>query len=394
MSEIFNIASPDVRPNPYPVYEELRRLGPVVENPLFGVWMILGHQECERVLLDPQTFSNVVEGDPTTAFFRKRTMLASDPPDHERLRKVVAAAFTPRSLQALEGRVTKVAAELVAELGRAPGPVDLVAGLSAPLPMIVIAELLGVPPEDRLKFKEWSQGIAGVTQLALADDETREKGRLAAEAMQGYLADVIAERRRKPGDDLVSRMVEANGGGILTDEELVASSVLLLVAGNETTTNLITNAVLALARHPEERRRLLADPSLIRGAIEEILRFDPPVHSTIRTATHDAVVAGQTIPAGMRILVLVAAANRDSRVFAEPDRLDLTRSNARDHLGFGAGIHFCIGAILARLEGRLALEALLRAAPDYAIADDGASITYGPSFILRGITSLPIVMKP
>ena len=393
MPEMFNLFDPAIRPNPYPVYESLRELGPVVENPLFGVWMVLGHEECSRVLGDPASYSSIVEGDPVTAFLREKSMLASDPPDHERLRKVVAAAFTPRSLQTLESRINTVARELVAKMLSGGGSADVVAGLASPLPVIIIAELLGVSPEDRLDFKEWSQGIAAVAGIAFADDETRARAQRSAEALQGYLGQAIADRRKAMRDDLIGRMVEANGSGTLTDEELIGSCVLLLVAGNETTTNLISNAALALGRYPEERRRLLEDPALVRGAIEELLRFDPPVQSTIRTTTRDVELAGQKIPAGARLLVLVAAANRDPRVFEAPERLDVGRANARDHLGFGEGIHFCIGAALARMEGRAALEALLAAAPDYRLADGGADVAYGPSFILRGISRLPIVAR-
>jgi len=393
-TDLFNIASPELRPNPYPAYAELLRRGPVLENPLYGVWMILGHAEVDAALNAPDLYSSVFDGDPITSFLRQQTMLSTDPPDHERLRRVVAAAFTPRSIQSLEGRIAEIADELVAAM-LAAGEADVVSGLAAPLPVIIIAELLGVPPSDRADFKRWSQGIAGIAAVnQVADPAAREEGQRSAESLLRYLGDVIVERRRSPRQDLISRMVEANADGSLTDQELISSCVLLLVAGNETTTNLIGNAALALGRHPDERRRLLADPSLARNAIEEILRFDPPVQSTLRRTTRDAALGGVTIPADVRLMVLVAAANRDPRAFEDPDRLDLARTSAKQHLSFGSGIHFCIGAALARLEGRIALSSLLKAAPDYALAGPEAGTEYGPSFILRGLSRLHVAMRP
>jgi len=388
--ELFNIAGPELRPDPYPAFRELLRRGPVLENPLYGVWMVLGYEEVDAALNAPDAFSSVFEGDPITAFLRNQAMLSTDPPDHERLRRVVATAFTPRSIQALEGRIVEIADELVRAMADA-GEADAVAGLAAPLPVIIIAELLGIPPSDRLDFKRWSQAVVAITQVVEADPALREEAQRSAEALLGYLGAVIVERRRAPKNDLVTRMVEANADGSLSDAELIASCVLLLLAGNETTTNLIANAVLALGRHPAERRRLVEDPSLLKNAIEELLRFDPPAQSTIRRTTRDVALGGRTVPAESRVLLLVAAANRDPRVFADPDRLDVARENARLHLGFGSGIHFCIGAALARLEGRIALQSLLKIAPDYTLGS-GAGTEYGASFILRGLSRLPIAI--
>lgn len=388
---LFNILDPDIRPDPYPVYRAIRERGPVVQNPLLGFWMVLEYETAQTVLRDHETFSSVLETDPVLDFLGAPTMLFSDPPDHERLRGAVGRAFKARHVRALAPTIEEIVEELLTPLRDDPAaPYDVIGELAYPLPVIVIAELLGIPPSDRDEFKTWSDGVVSLNRFAEADPDAVEEARRCADALRGYFADVIDERRRSPGDDLVTRMIEANEEGTVTDEEVMAACILLLVAGNETTTNLIGNAVLAFARHPDERRRVVEDPSLVRNATEEALRYDGPVQSNIRRATRDVELAGETIPEGSLVLVLLAAADRDPAVFPAPDDFDVARDNAAQNVAFGSGIHYCIGAPLARLEGYAALEGLLRAAPDYRVADPEAPLEYGPSFFLRGLTRLDI----
>jgi len=253
---------------------------------------------------------------------------------------------------------------------------DVADELSYPLPMTVIAEMLGVSIEDRDRFRRWSNDLlsaGGVEQPSTAEIARREQSR--AELLEYFRAE-IEKRRREPSEDLVGRLVKANAQGTLTEEELVATCVLLLVGGNETTTNLITNAAHHLARHPDQRVRILEDPSLLESAVEESLRYESPVQFTIRVAARDVEIGGVTIPSGARVIPFIGAANRDPELFHDPDAFDVGRS-PNEHIAFADGIHFCIGAPLARLEARIALEALIGKASNYRLADPDKPLEYG-----------------
>jgi cytochrome P450 len=382
-----NMFDPAVRRDPYPHYAEMRSLGPVVKNALTGFWMIWRYEDVQTVLTDHATFSSeALRGADRPDAFGAPTMLNSDPPDHDRYRSVVQQAFTPRAIAALEPRLRNVASTLLVDLS-GDTPFDIVEGLAGPLPVVAIAEMLGVDAADRAAFREWSDDL-----LAEGDFPTPEEAVRIAEAgekLRSYFAREIHSRARAQRRDLVARLVEANADNVLSDAELLASCVLLLVAGNETTTNLITNITLQLGRHPDQRDLLLADPSLIPSAIEETLRFDGPVHWTLRVPTTPLEIGEYAINAGEPILVVIAAANRDPAVFPDPDRYDVSRTGSR-HIGFGHGTHFCLGAALARLETRLAVEALLEKGGCYALAEPDRPLDY-PRFNLRSPRCLPIV---
>ncbi|MEV4292325.1 cytochrome P450 [Nonomuraea bangladeshensis] len=309
-----------------------------------------------------------------------------DPPDHTRLRGLVSRAFTPRMVERLRPRVEAVTAGLIAAL---PEEGDLVSGFAYPLPVRVICEMLGVPPEDHERFQGWSETAARSLDPMLTAELISESGRSGRE-FRDYFRDLLELRRRQPGDDLLSALTRVEE---LTEGELLATCVLLLVAGHETTVNLIANGVLALVRHG-----LLAYAAeRPRQVVEEVLRYDPPVQLTGRVALRDAELGGTPVPAGTAVVALIGAANRDPAVFPDPDhfdpgRFDATRSDgAREpgrHLAFGLGIHFCLGATLARMEGEIALSALAAAAPRMELLDPAPP--YKPNLVLRGLARLPV----
>lgn len=383
---LLNLFDPAVQADPYSSYAEMRDLGPVLWNPLMSAWMVWPYDDVLGILKDQDTYSSAAmrqrgleqarQRGETEDNFGAPTMLNSDPPDHDRYRGVVARAFTPRAVAAQEPTLRRLAQELVQPLSRGDSA-EVVRLLSSPLPVLAIAAMLGVENTDIDSFREWSDAFVTIGDLPTEEEVLRSRD--ASRSLRAYFDAEIGRRRVDGGgDDLLARLVEANEGGVLDDAELLASCVLLLVAGNETTTNLITNMTLALARHPDQRDRLAKEPELMAGAVEETLRYDGPVHWTIRSATQDVEIADQPISAGDNILVLVAAANRDPSRFPDSDTYDITRE-ASHHLGFGHGIHFCLGSTLARLESRLAMEALLETAPRYRLASDAEPLDYSRS---------------
>jgi cytochrome P450 len=313
-------------------------------------------------------------------------MLVIDPPDHTRLRRLVSKAFTPHRIAKLEDRIKAVVGELL-DAAEARGSLELMNDFAAPLPAVVIAELLGVPPEERDQFKAWST----VLIASLGNRTTAEvvpESEAALKALFGYLEDIIAQRRREPRDDLISAMVLAQEeNDALSDGELLATTNLLLLAGLETTTNLIGNGLLALLRDPEAFEALRMNDALLETAIEEMLRFDGPVQGTVRVALEDIEFSGHTIPEGALVFASIGAANRDPDVFENPDKLDLAR-DPNPHLAFGVGTHFCLGAALARLEARVAFRGLQSRFPNMKLATETPQYRSNP--ILRGLSSLPL----
>lgn len=380
----YNVFDPEIRADPHPTYRQIREQGALIQNPLIGFWMATSFDACQTILRDPVTFSSGQLGiDPIRNFLEAPTMLFSDPPDHERLRAPVQRAFTPRSVAALEPQARALSEQFLSAWQQNEH-YEVVDGLSYPLPVTVIAEMMGIPSSDRESFRRWSDAAVAFNAMGEgADLAVTEMGEL-----KEYLADAVETAKQRGGDDLIRRLIDANDGGQLSDDELLASCVLLLVAGNETTTKLITNGVLQLARHPEQRALLVENPELIPAAVEELLRFDGTVQSTFRAVTRETEVEGVTLTPGTMVLVMVAAANRDPDHFQNPDEFDVTRANAREHIGLGFGVHYCLGASLGRLETKVALEALLAAAPDYRVVND--ELHYGPNFFLRGLESLAI----
>jgi cytochrome P450 len=313
-------------------------------------------------------------------------MLNADPPDHTRLRALVQGAFTPGLVEGMRARVRVIAEQLLDGIAGRP-QVDLIRDYALPIPTTVIAEMLGVPVEDRHRFHRWSRTIL----LSSSSSWGQWKALPSAWAFLRYIRRLIAARRAAPRDDLVSALVRAEeAGDRLTADELVSMVFLLLVAGHETTVNLIGNGTLALLEHPAELARLRADEKLIRPAVEELLRFGSPVETaTRRFAREDVPLAGATIPRGALVLAVIASANRDGRVFADPDKLDLTREPNR-HLSFGLGAHYCLGAALARLEGQIAITTLLRRAPGLRLAVPPGELRWRPGLVLRGLKALPV----
>ena len=390
---VYNPLSRQTAQDPYPVYAALRERDPVHRSGLMNAWLFTRHADIDTILRDHRRFGN----DPRKGNLSRRqranlpadeefTMLFLDPPDHKRLRALVNKAFTPKAVNALEPHIRKLLGALLDEIDD-PAGFDLMQAVAQPLPVIVIAEMLGVPPEDRAQFKVWSDQRARTLEPSI-DARERALAETANQSLNEYFRPIIEERRAAPKDDIVSALAQAEEeGDRLTEREMLNMLRLLLIAGNETTTNLIGNGVLALLRYPDQLQRLREDPSLIPSAVDELLRFDSPVQTDFRRVLEDCEVNGFPLKKRDNIVVLLGAANRDPDVFEEPDRLDVGRGD-RSHLSFGRGIHHCIGAPLARLEGRIVLEVLLERFSQISLR--GENPRFRNSIVLRGLESLPV----
>jgi cytochrome P450 len=383
---------PEYRADPYPLYQRLRELDPVHRSPA-GAWVLTRHGDATAVLRDPRFSSNPshLGGDRPQVGPRRldtKVLLFLDAPDHTRLRSLVFKAFTPGVVRRLRPRVEELVAGLLGQ-ARERGSIEVIADLAYPLPIAVICELLGVPAADRGSFGSWSSDASRLLDRDIdLDEATVERGTAAIAAFTEYFGRLIQQRKQEPRDDLVSRLIAAEEAGErLTWEELFATIILLFLAGHETTVNLIGNGLLALLRHPDQLERLRRDPTLGASAVEELLRYESPVHVTARIATTGLEVGGVRLRAGEQVIVTVAAANRDPAVFADSDRLDVGRQDNR-HLSFSAGMHYCLGAALARLEGEVAFGALLRGFPTIELA--GPEPSFRDHFVLRGLRSLPL----
>ncbi len=375
------------REDPYPLYRYLHAAAPVQWNDVLDAWTLVRYADVVESLTDPRfTADRTAEVD--EGYTIAKSMLVSDPPDHTRLRALVQKAFTPRMVEQLRPRIGSIVRELIDRIATRGGPFDIITDLAYPLPVVVIAELLGVPAEDRETFRDWSADLAASLD-PLVSQEVGQRATLAREGLHAYLRGIIAERRRAPRSDLISALVAVEERGeILSEPELVVMCTLLLIAGHETTVNLIGNGMLALIQHPDQYAQLRESPGLIGAAVEELLRFDSPVQLTGRIASEPLEIGGQHIEAGQWVLPLLGAANRDPQQFAEPEQLDLTR-NPNPHLGFGRGIHFCLGAPLARLEGQVAIAALVQRFRHLELA--GTPVRRD-QITLRGMKSLPVSM--
>lgn len=361
MTDLFSEA---MRRDPYPAYRQLRETSPVLHVPAFKACLVFDYETVRRVLHDHDAFGNAVPGP-------KDWFIFSDPPRHTRLRNLIAKAFTPRSVANLEPRVRELGRGMLdAVLDR--GTMDLAAEFAGPLPMIVIAEMLGIPPADMPRYRRWSDDILALSYSLFRGDAEQQAVstfRSATAEMREYLPRLLTERRAAPRDDLLTRLVQAEvDGERLTDDEILGFFQLLLVGGQETTVGLIGNAVLCFAEHPDQYARLRADRGLLPAAIEEVLRYRSPLQWVMRTPTRDVELHGQTLPAGALVLPVIGSANRDPKAFAEPEQFDITRE-PNPHVAFGLGIHACLGAPLARLEARVALTELLGRMSE--IAPDG-----------------------
>ncbi|MBN9387266.1 MAG: cytochrome P450 [Chloroflexi bacterium] len=329
--------------NPFPWYRQMRQADPVHFNPSYNSWQVFRYEDVQKVLTDWTNFSSQFGGsDPISS-----SLISLDPPRHRQMRNLVTLAFTPRAVAQLADRIEVILEELLAPL-LPTGQLDVIGDLAYPLPVIVIAELLGIPSQDRQKFKHWSDALVGADSPVY--DPQRE--------MSHYFIQMIEQRRREPRNDLISDLLQAEiDGQHLTPQELLGFCILLLVAGNETTTNLIGNAFLCFAENPEVMDQLRKDPSLVPAALEEVLRYLSPVQHMYRRTIKEVEIDGRILKAGQGVVAWIGSANRDEAQFPDPDRFDLARNPK--HLAFGHGIHFCLGAPLARLEAKIAVTRML-----------------------------------
>jgi len=385
---------PEFLADPYPTYHRLRDEDPVHHSPL-DFWVLTRYEDVAAVLRDPRFIK-----EPLVSMVAARfgvsvppgvglSMLDRDPPDHTRLRSLVSKAFTPRVVEGLRPRIQTMVDDLITR-AEAVGTMDLIEEFAYPIPVNVICEMLGVPVEDHERFKGWSLDIArGLDSVWLPpESEIPKRSGAARHAIGDYMRGLIAERRAAPRGDLLSALIAAEeAGDKLSEDELIATCILLLIAGHETTVNLIGNGTLALLRHPEQLRRLRETPGLITSAVEELLRYDGPVQRTARITSTEVTIGGRTIPKGEMVMPFIGAADRDPSQFPDPDRLDLGRTDNR-HIAFGWGIHFCLGAPLARVEGQIAIDTLVRRLPRLALVDDEPE--HRQSLTLRGLKALPV----
>ncbi|MFC4396487.1 cytochrome P450 [Arthrobacter sedimenti] len=376
--------------DPFPHYERMRAAAPVFHDEQSGSWHVFRYDDVQRVLSEHATFSSRMGGDAPSGSGQlfASSLITADPPRHRQLRSLVTQAFTPKAVDALAPRISALANELVDGMVARGGSADLIQDLAYPLPVIVISELMGIPAQDRERFKHWSDTIVSQTRTGPGSGS---QDTTTSEMVEYFLA-LIDQRRSRPGEDLISSLLSAEiEGQKLSVPELLGFCALLLVAGNETTTNLIGNAVLCLSESPGTLDRLLKEPALLPQTLEEVLRFRSPVQSMYRVSVAETEVGGERIPAGAPIVAWIGSANRDERQFERAAEFDVDRSPNR-HVAFGHGIHFCLGAPLARLEARIALEALLARLPGLSVAS-GAHLERMESTIVYGLKAVPITWQ-
>jgi cytochrome P450 len=394
-----DIFSPRLKADPFPFFARLRAQEPVHRTTLpdrTPVWLLTRYEDVDRLLKD-ERFAKSRANAMTPEQLRKqpwvpqmfrpleRNMLDLDPSDHSRLRGLVHKAFTPRLIEQIRARIQTLADELL-DAAAHRGEMDLIRDFALPLPMTIITEILGVPTRDRDRFHRWSKAVVSVTSLTGG-----WRVLPSVWLFTRYLRDFFKRRRADPRDDLTSALIQAEeAGDSLSEDELLAMVFLLLIAGHETTVNLIGSGTLTLLQHPAQREKLHRDPSLIKTAVEELLRYTAPVFlSTERYAHQTVTIRGVAIPRGALTFGVIGSANRDETVFESPDTLDIARVENR-HLAFGQGIHYCLGAPLARLEAQLAINTLLARMPDLRLTGSPDSLRWRPSLILRGLEALPV----
>jgi cytochrome P450 len=391
MSPRLNLLAPEVRANPYPHYARLRRTAPVCQVDPGGFWAVTRYEDVTTVLKNPQLFSS--EGmrratcppwleDAPFAY----TMIVQDPPEHLRLRTLVNRAFTTASLSRLEPWVRRLAETLAARLPTGQ-TVDFMESFSRPLAASVIGELLGLDTSLIPRLRRWADDLTSTSSVGPGDTRRMEEIRATVREARGYVSEVLAHRRRAPGDDMVSDLLAARvDGEALTHEELVGFLLMLLIAGMETTIHLLNHSVLLLMEHPEVLARVRAEMSLVPRLVEEVLRYEPPVHGIMRVSRQETELSGVRVPAGSWVLVLLGSANRDEERFPEAERFDIDRQGAH-HLPFGHGVHFCLGAPVARLEARVGLEAFLSR---FSRMLPRGPVTWNHSLSVRGPRALPV----
>jgi cytochrome P450 len=384
---VARLITPKGLADPYPIYEELRKAGGIHEAKRFGVWMLATHPlvsaavRDERLSVDNRLVTEY-QADPNSRFDDHEMILRMDPPDHTRIRRLVGKAFTPKAIAALRGRIEAISAELLDSATVATRHFDVVGDYAVPLTIRVICDILGVPDREWRQFRTWGDETTKTMGLNVSRADVRRATESGNE-LSDFLIDHIAAKRQEPGPDLLSAMIaaEEDDGDRLNDRELLANAFLILLAGFETTVNLIGNGTVALLQSPDQWAKLCADPTLVVNAVEELLRYDSPVQFTGRNLAQDVELAGHVLPKGKQVLILLGAANNDPDVFDDPRRLDITRANAKDHVAFSSGPHYCLGASLARLEGEVAFRDLSERLPSLTL--DGTPVRR-PTDLLRG----------
>jgi hypothetical protein len=404
VADPYGLLSPERRQNPYPIYSRLLREAPVHFSEPWKAWVVVRYADVNALFRDARLSSVrsglLSQGMPEELRQKLVPMgrhLASwalfhDAPSHTRLRSLINKAFTPRMAESLRPHIRELVAELL-DAVRGKERMEVMAELANPLPMIVIGELLGLPREDRYRLKSWSNPLAGLIGTGRPTLAQVEGALNAILEFEDYFRRLIARRRTEPGQDLLSALVHAEEeGSLLSEQELLSTCTMVLFGGHETTTNLIGNGLLALLRHPEQWELLRGSPELLPDAVEELLRYDPPVQFVNRVAAVDMEFGGHAIRKGERVMLLTVASNRDPAHFAEPERLDVRRKELR-HLSFGMGPHYCVGAALARLEARETFAALMRRFPRLAL-EPGATLEWGDNVGFRGLQALPVLLGP
>ncbi len=386
----FDPRAPEFRADPYPFYDLLRTHAPIFYWEPWGVWFLTSHEDCQTLLRDDRLGHEFVGESPPEQQalwnMQRNWMLSMNPPDHTRLRGLVYKAFTPRTVAQLRDSIQTITDELI-DAVTGQGEMDLIHDFAYPLPVSVICSMLGVPQADHITFHHWSDAIARSLDL-IEDEAVYNRASQATVEITAYLTDLLAERRAHPQDDLLSSLVAVeDAGDRLSAEELYATCALLLIAGHETTVNLLGNGSLALLQNRAQWERLQSDPGLVKAAVEELLRYDSPVQFTSRVALEDVTYKGLDFPQGTGIGFILGSANRDPAQFDDPWRLDIGRETNK-HLAFGGGIHYCLGAPLARLEGEIAFATLARRLPNLNLA--GGAVSYKDNYVLRGLESLPV----
>ncbi|MFP7493915.1 cytochrome P450 [Terribacillus saccharophilus] len=388
---------PEFIRNPFPAYDYIREKDPVFRMLMpHGqyAWVITRFEEASEIVSDARFVTNYPMQDPEDdsdlpahKAIISRNLLSVNPADHRRLRRLIQKAFTPKMIKNLRGRIEEITDELLDKVQH-NGEMNLIEDFAFPLPIKVICEMLGVPVKDQFKFQDWSNHLMeSVNNPALS-----QQGEDATIGFVNYLQTLISERRQQLGEDLISDLIKVEEeGDSLSEHELYSLIFVLIIAGHETTVNLIGNGVLALLEFPEQKQKLIENPEFIHSAIEEILRYNGPAEvSNVRWAAEDVTVAGKTIKKDDMVFVALSSANRDPEAFADPDAFDITRK-VNNHLAFGKGVHFCLGAPLARLEGEIAIRELLRRMPDLRMKDDQDALVWRQGMIIRGVKEIPVV---
>ncbi|MGE0555324.1 MAG: cytochrome P450 [Gemmatimonadales bacterium] len=395
-----DLLAPDVIADPYAYYGRIREIDPVHFNRRWGGWLVTRYDDVQAAFRDHRRFSSdrmaslsaelpAADRDRLALLIRylAKWFVFADPPYHTRARMLVNKAFTPTSAERLRERTRAIVRQMLAEQ-RARGEMEFVRDFAQHLPVIVISEYLGVPVEDREQIRAWSEEISGIFFIKAGDADRRDRSQMGLEELVRYFEPLVRERRAHPKDDLITALIQAEErGDLLSEEEVLATCTLLIFAGHESTTFTLVNGLLALLRHPEQWEWLRADPSLIRTAADEVLRYDGTVKATFRSIAEPVEMGGKTLSPGERALLVLASANRDPARFPEPDRFDITRS-PNPHLAFGSGIHICLGAPLARLELQETYLALASELPGLELATE--RVEYQPTIVNRAVTALPI----